>query len=507
MSLPERDVNTTAMISFAERVRQRATAEPDRVALIFVDPAGRERNVTLGELESATNRAAHALRERGVGPHSMVLISLESSVQHLSATLGAWRLGACVAPISPALPEHERTQIIELANSWRPTLVVSEELVEGWQGVTAASLDAHPDDGPVADTVPNPGKAICSGGSTGRPKIIIKPSPWQKLPGDFDTISVTGVRVGEVQLVTGKLYHNTAFMLTHRGIFDEHLLIVMEKFDAAQAVDLIERHKVSFMGCVPTMLQRIAKLPAVEERNFSSIHSMYYTGAAAPDWMREAWAKLVPPERQFDMYGAAEGIGQCVLRGDEWFDHKGTVGRPSNTEIRILGDDLNELEIGEVGGIYLRRTDTDEETFRYIGSPPPMRTPDGFITVGDVGYLDGAGYLHLLDRRVDMIVSGGANVYCAEVEQAITGHPEVSDAAVVGIPDDDWGHRVHAIVELRPGSTLAVGALSDYVRERLSAYKAPKSYEYVVKLPRDDSGKLRRSALVTDHGAGAGSVV
>jgi len=189
-----------------------------------------------------------------------------------------------------------------------------------------------------------------------------------------------------------------------------------------------------------------------------------------------------------------------VLRGDEWPSHRGTVGRPYDTAIRILDEQQGELPHGTAGDVYLRRTDLDGPTFFYVGSPPPRQTPDGYTTVGDIGFLDDEGYLHLLDRRVDMIVSCGANVYCAEVEQALTSHPGVLDAAVIGLPDDEWGHRVHAIVELRPGKRpLPAEELSDYVRQRLAAYKSPKTYEYVDALARDESGKLRRSMLVAER--------
>jgi len=494
-------------ISYAERLRRRAAAEPTRTALLLVDSDGSETPVSLAELAGATERAAHALRRAGVDGNSVVMVELPTSVAHFAATLGAWRLGACVVPLSPALPEPEWRQIVDVARGWRPTVVVTERTVEAVRRVDPLDLEAPADGEPLADVVPVPGKAICSGGSTGRPKIIVDPNPWQAVVGDFGTISPTGVGVDEVQLVTGRLYHNTAFMLAHRGLFNGHLLVVMQKFDAVLATDLIERHGVTFMGCVPTVLQRIAKLPGVFDRDFSSLRALYYTGGAAPDWMRETWARLVPPECQFDMYGAAEGVGQCVLRGDEWPAHRGTVGRPYDTAIRILDEQQRELPRGTAGDIYLRRLDLDQPPFFYIGSPPPRQTPDGYTSVGDIGFLDDDGYLHLLDRRVDMIVSGGANVYCAEVEQALTGHPDVLDAAVIGLPDDEWGHRVHAIVELRPGGPqLPVEELSRYVRQRLAAYKAPKTYEYVPALARDESGQLRRSLMVAERSGSATQV-
>ena len=482
--------------SYSAQLALRAASDAGAIAVVLVSPDGVEREVTVGELESRCNRAAWHLLRSGIGPHSLVVVALTNGATHLATTLAAWRLGACVLPMNPRLPAVEQRTILEVAASWRPPYVVGPDDAIGHVDATASELEDAVDEGRIPDRTPHPGKAIGSGGSTGRPKIIVDPAPWTRAPGDFSNIAPVDVRAGEVQLVTGQLYHNTAFSLAHRGLFDDHRLILMGRFDAEQALELVERHRVSFMACVPTVLQRMAKSPSFASRDLTSIRSIYYTGGFAPDWMRIAWFEKVPPQRHFEAYGAAENFGKCVIRGDEWLEHRGSVGRPVATELRVLDEELRPVSVGEVGEVYMRRVDLDS-TFFYVGSTPPRATPDGLMTAGDLGYLDADGYLHLVDRRVDMIVTGGSNVYCAEVEQAITSHPSVLDAAVIGLPDPDWGRRVHAVVEPRSGvTTLTEGELDRHTRRLLAPHKVPKTWEFVDHLPRDESGKLRRTAML-----------
>jgi bile acid-coenzyme A ligase len=195
-------------------------------------------------------------------------------------------------------------------------------------------------------------------------------------------------------------------------------------------------------------------------------------------------------------YGSTENAGLSRIRGDEWLTHPGSVGRPFNSEFRILDEAGRELPPGEVGEIYGRSTASPGPTFAYVGAPA-RSTADGFASVGDLGWLDAEGYLYIADRRSDMLITGGANVFPAEVEAALLEHPGVADAAVIGLPDPEWGQRVHALWQARdPERPPAVEALREHCRARLSAYKVPKSFECVTALPRSEAGKLSRPALV-----------
>ena len=228
---------------------------------------------------------------------------------------------------------------------------------------------------------------------------------------------------------------------------------------------------------------------------------MFQTAAPCPQWLKRRWMELTAPEKLVESFGASEANGSCRIRGDEWLKHPGSVGRPVNAELKILDENMREMPQGEVGEIFFRPNVHPEPTYRYIGSPPAKTTPDGFISVGDMGHVDPDGYLFLSDRRVDLIIRGGANIYPAEVEAALSEHPDVADVAVVGIPHDELGKSVHAIVEPRPGTTPDEAALRAWMRERLTAYKMPESYEFMPALPRDPSGKIRRSQLAREREA------
>lgn len=507
MTAPER-------ISFGRRIQQLAQRHPDSTAIILVSADGSEHRVSWSTLDRNATRAAHRLSDAGVHDTTMVAVGLPTCIEHYYATLGAWRLGACVLPMNPALPARERDDLLDLSAQWRPTIVVGDWDLDRYTTVGRTELGTGLEgvrDTPLSDRVPQPGKAVGSGGSTGRSKIILNPKPWAHVPGAWGWLTRIGMREGQVQLITGKLHHNMGFLLSHVGLFEDHTIVVMEQFDAARAVDLIERHRVSFGGWAPIVMQRIARLADVRQRDFSSIEAFYHSAGPCPNWVKRVWVELVPPERQWNAFGSAEDKGGLFLRGDEWMRNSGALGRPwaGFSEVKILDEHQHEVPVGEVGEIYMRSLPQagpsypEEPSYEYIGSPPAKALADGFTSVGDLGYLDGEGWVYLADRRVDMIVSGGSNVYPAEVESALSEHNGVRDVVVVGVPDEEWGRRVHAIVEpVDPSNPVPVEELDAFCRARLVSYKAPKSYEFMQSLPRESSGKIRRSAIADARAAG-----
>ncbi len=491
---------TTQGISIGRRITMLAEASPERTAIIFAPLQGPERHITLRELDRTSNRLGRLLASRGVDERSMVVVGLRNCPEHYFATLAAWKLGACVLPLSPVMPAWERDQILEAA---RPSVIVTDWQDIGGEVVSAHDLDTAERYGsePLPDRTPRPAKAMGSGGSTGRPKIIVDPRPWAWEPGGFVRAfgGRVGMRVGQVQLIAGPLYHNSPFSWGPIGLFEGHMLVTMERFDAAKAVELIERHRINFGFLVPTMMKRIIDLPDIARRDFSSVHAFFHSAAPCPAWLKRAWIDFIGAERLYEAYGATEAIGSTIIRGDEWLQRPDSVGRPEDCDLRILDPDGRQLLPGQVGEIFMR-PHSGEPTYRYLGSPPAAATPDGFISVGDLGWVDTDGYLYLADRRTDLIISGGANIYPAEVEAALLQHPGVQDVAVIGLPDDDMGRRVHAIIQPSdPRRPPAAGDLTVFCGSRLMRYKVPRSYEFVAVLPRDDSGKIRRSLLVSER--------
>ena len=452
---------------------------PGRVAVI----CGDER-VTFAELDTRANRMAHHFRDRGVGVDDLVTIALPNSVDFYAATFGAWKLGATPQPLPYRLPEPEKAALIDLG---QPAVVVDRDSLPA----PAAPAD------PVRAVVGSSFKAMASGGSTGRPKLIVA-----KSPSEFDPdVPAVQMQHGDVQLVPGPLYHNGPFSFSVSGLFVGSTLVVMERFDAAGALRLIEEHRVTWVFFVPTMMHRIWNLPDRESYDVSSIRQVFSTGAPWPVWLKERWIEWLGPDRIREGYGGTESQGGTSITGAESLTHPGSVGLPQGgCAIRILDEFGDDVPTGEVGEIYFMPAAGPGTTYGYLGAE--ARAHDGWESIGDLGYLDADGYLYLVDRRTDMVVSGGANVFPAEVEAAIDQYPGVRSCAVIGLPDDDLGQRVHAIVDL-PGVDLAdeaataaeADALRAHLRARIAAYKVPRTVEFVAAPVRDDAGKVRRSAL------------
>jgi len=347
------------------------------------------------------------------------------------------------------------------------------------------------DDAPLPDRTSPHERAVASGGSTGRPKLIVAGTPAHYDPER----SAPFFRAERAALVTGPTYHGMPFSAAWQALLGGQKAVVMRRFDPASCLALIEKYRIDRVYLVPTMMSRIWRLPEEERGRYdlTSIRAVLTGGAPCPQWLMRAWIEWLGPERMFEGYGPSERIGRTFISGVEWLAHPGSVGLPQDgCRIRILDDEGEELPPGEVGDVYMMPAHGTGSTFHYRGAD--RRTSrDGWETVGDVGYLDEEGYLYLCDRRVDMILSGGRNIFAAEVEAAIDSHPAVESSAVIGLPDDDLGQRVHAIVYSPEG--VSEQALISHMEQQLVGYKRPRTYEFVDRRLRDDSGKVRRSAL------------
>jgi bile acid-coenzyme A ligase len=278
-------------------------------------------------------------------------------------------------------------------------------------------------------------------------------------------------------------------------------LIVLEKFDATAALDAIERHRVTSFTATPTMLQRLAAVPDIDQRDLSTVEWILQGAAVMPPTLLRRWFDLLAPEKVVMAYGMTEQLGLTALRGDEWLEHEGSVGRGfRDTEIRILDDEKNEVPPGQLGDVYLRSPMTGSYDYRGGAALLPV-TADGFGTGGDIGWVDEDGFLYLADRRADMIITGGANVFPAEVESALCDHPDIADVVVIGLKDDNWGRRVHAVVEPKDkGAPPTEADIIAYAKAKLAGYKVPKTVEFVDEIPRSAATKVSRGAMVEARG-------
>ena len=452
-----------------------------------------EGTLTWAEFEADANRRARLLRDAGVRPGDFVTIAMPNSNAFYATSFALWKLGATPNVVATKLPAHEFRAILDLV---KPRLVVGADsaLAPGMKFVPPdASLQGY-DPSSVLDTPAPNWKAMTSGGSTGRPKVIIdhRPAAWD--PAEI----IYGQRPDGCVLNPGPLYHNAPFTLTHLAMFTGNHVVGMRRFDTAEAMRLIAQYRVNWVNFVPTMMHRIWGLADREQYDTASLEMVWHMAAPMPPELKERWIGWLGGERIWELYGGTEGQGVTVLNGTEWMAKRGSVGRiQGDNKIKVVNERGEDCKPGEIGEIYFWAAGGPGSTYHYIGAEPKSR--DGWESIGDIGWIDEDGYVFLADRRTDLILRGGANIYPAEIEAALYGHPEIETAVVVGLPDADLGARVHAIVQLKPGSKLSVGDLTRFMAKRLAVYKLPESYEFTDQSLRDDAGKVRRTALRTER--------
>ncbi|HXC39520.1 MAG TPA: AMP-binding protein [Burkholderiales bacterium] len=446
-----------------------------------------------GELDARATRRAWALRARGVGQDDVVVLAVPNSNALYELTFALWKLGATPAMVSARLPVHELKAIVELA---APRAVIAAE-----PGIVAATGALTSDFGreferhdPMPSGVAKYWKVMTSGGSTGRPKLIVARAP-SAFPEDREVLNLPR---DKVILNPGPCHHNMPFAMTHLGLLKGNSIVGMQGFDAEEALLLVDKYKVAWVNCVPTMMNRIWLLPEDVKKRYdlSSIEAVWHTASPMAPRLKQAWIDWLGPERIWEIYGSTEGAGATTLNGVEWLAHRGSVGKPAATELRIQDENGKALPPRTVGEIYMKVAGGAENAYHYVGAER-RRTEDGFESLGDFGWMDEDGYLYLAGRRTDLMLVGGANVYPAEIEAALIEHPGVETAVVIGLPDDDMGELPHAIINrnLRHASQVSAEELGAFLETRLAKYKIPRAFEFVTEPLRDDAGKVRRSRL------------
>jgi bile acid-coenzyme A ligase len=491
--MPDQDPLAVNPVSIAHRVTELAREVPDEPVLWCIAPDGSEVAYTWSDIHRRSSQLAVSLRSRGLAQGDRMSLGLRNSFQFVIGAFAAWKLGATPVPMRFDLPDWELGRLRDVIAG---TVHLGDQDVSWIDGTAANTIEELPD--VVAPSV----QGICSSGSTGLPKVIMA-----KRPGIFDPSLNSPlleywreVPRPQTVLVLGPMYHVNGFAGLGSMLARDDL-VVMEKFDAANVVDVIERHRVTTFNCTPTMLKRIADLPDIAKRDLSSIEWLSQGAAPMPPYLVRRWIELIGAEHVVMAYGMSEGLGITAIKGDEWLEREGSVGRPMrDTEVRILDPTGSQMAPHATGEIYLRSLSAGGA--KYLGEVPQLRmTEDGFGTVGDVGYVDEDGFLYLIDRRTDLIISGGANIYPAEVEIALMDHPKIADVVVIGLQDPEWGRRVHAIIEAADAAEPpSLEEIRGFVKERLAPYKVPKSIEVVDVIPRSEATKVNRGALVEARG-------
>lgn len=466
--------------SIGTQISQLAALAPDEPA---VSCDGQ--TITRAELDRSTNRLARAYAERGVGLGDYVTIVLPNSVEWIQAAVACWKLGAVPQPLSPRLPESEFEGLLGLRRS---ALLVGRDH-PGTPSVPAGFVP-ETSDAALPEAVSPCWKSMASGGSTGRPKLIEAGGDSRVPPAIGYPL---GMQEGDTTLVPVPLTHNTGFTTALIALIMRQHLVLMSRFDPHEFLATIERHRVTFLVTVPTIMQRLLPVYRAGSYDLSSLRRLWHLAAPCPPAVKQAWIDLIGPEKVWELYGGTELQALTFISGDQWLTHPGSVGQVVSGEMKVLDDDGNECPPGVVGEIYMRPNPGSAPTYRYIGSTAKSR--DGWDSLGDLGYFNADGFLYLSDRRVDMFTVGGRNVYPAEIENALSAHPEVLSCLVVGVPDGDLGQVPYALVHTAGGSTLDAAAVRSFVADRLAAYKVPRIVEFVDAPLRDDAGKARRTAV------------
>jgi bile acid-coenzyme A ligase len=470
-----------------------AAARPEESLLTTAMNSGATETVSRHELKRWSDNLAQALLDLGVMTGDLVPIHLPTCNQFLVAAVAIFKAGGTPMPVSSKLPPAELMGLIDLA---QPKVIISYQRFDQ----TTLNPDSYSDKEPISAALPhrvsNPIKALASGGSTGKPKLILTTGDALFDPENPIIPQLMRFEPGDLKYSPGPLYHNGPFWFSLNMLIRGGRVLLNERFNAARCLDLIEAYRPTVLNLVPTMMQRMLREPDWQQRNLDSVRVLWHLAAPCPSWAKEGFIEKLGGERVLELWAATEANGLTIIDGNEWLQHKGSVGKGIGTEILILDEDRQPLPNGEVGEIFTRIAGAPPPC-EYLGSKPLENLREGFTSVGDLGWLDSEGYLYLADRRTDLIISGGSNIFPAEVEAVITQHPKVCDAAVIGLQDNDLGRRVHAVVEpLADGNNEALSLeVMDLCREQLLSYKVPRTIELVETLPRNEAGKIRRTWL------------
>ena len=484
-----------------------AATQPHKTALICRDAA-----MDFATLDKRANRAANAFTKLGCKEEDRVAVMSYNSIEGAEIANGLRRAGIIIVPVNYrlrgseiayvlndsgaklAVAEQEHVDAMDAARSEVNRdvrfIAVGEHLPQAWLSFRAL-MDSASQEFTSISTGLGP-SMIYTSGTTGRPKGAWRPHGVD-ISNVLQVISIFELTQSDVHLMCGPGYHSAVGFFSTVTVLLGATVVIQPKFEADEALDLIEKHHVTTTFVAPTLLQRLIEAQERRRRDVSSLRAILL-GAAPCPYALKVRGEAVFGQVLWEFYGATETGFNTILRPEDQLRKPGSCGTVvPGQEIKLVRQDGGEAAVGEPGEFMVRNTWLAE----YFNRPDATTnsTHDGFFSVGDVAYRDEDGYYYICDRLVDMIISGGVNIYPAEIEAVLHAHPAVIDAAVIGVPDDEFGESVKAVVLLRPGQDASADELIAFCGARLAGYKKPKSVDFVDELPRDAAGKLLKRPL------------
>ncbi|WP_116996677.1 AMP-binding protein [Desertimonas flava] len=494
---------TTQSVPTAGTFLPAAASRPDETAIVWSD-----QSISWSQLDERARRWASRLGRLGIERGDRLAVMAKNRPEWVIALVGNLLAGVRHVPMNWHLTVSEVAYILRDSGA-RVLVVDSDHESVGRDAARHAAVEHVVvvdetadwlDDVPVEWRPTDLAGALLlyTSGTTGHPKGVLRsdqpPSLDEIMPSYRRLADAWRMTEGGTHLVVCPLYHGTPQVMTLMCLALGQSLVLMPSFDAETVLAAIERHRVTATHLVPTQLLRLLRLPdGVRQRyDLSSLVGLWHGAAPCPAWVKQAMIEWLGPV-VIEYFGSSEGTGPLIADSNEWLSHPGTVGRPPPfLAVEAVDDEGTTLPTGAVGTLYFRRP---EGPPTYVGAPEKTaasRLSDGRFTVGDVGWLDSDGFVYLADRKIDVIISGGVNIYPSEIEAVISEHPGVADCVVFGIPDDEWGEQVKAVVELHRSSETTERDLLDWCRERLAGFKCPRTIDLHDALPRDATGKLKR---------------
>jgi fatty-acyl-CoA synthase len=472
-----------------------ATRDPDKVAIVF-----EERETTWSQLLGRVNRLANHFLTSGVGPGSSVAIMLPNRPEFIETNAAAMRVGATVSFVNPRAPAPDAHAIFERTKA---DVVVThrDDLGDETRVLRAgddyeAALDDALDAEPVVDRNAQSKVVVFTSGTTGRPKGAVRSLEQSaSMSGLMGFLRTIPYRTSDVHMVVCPLYHSSGSGFATVAQALGNTMVIVEKFSPETFCRIVQERKVTTTTVVPTMLHQIASSPEAKNYDLSSLRIVVCTGSPLREEVRKEARDLLG-NVIYDLYGSTEMGWVSIATPDDQLQAPGTVGKPvPGITLRITDPDGTPLPQGERGEVWVRSSLGMDG---YMDDPDldSERMRDGYISVKDVGYLDDDGYLHVVDRADDMIISGGVNVYPAETEIALNAHPRVDEATVLGVPDPKWGERIVAAVV--PSGDITEDELIGWAKENAAYAAVPKEIRFMDALPRNDIGKVDKKRLVQE---------